>query len=179
MQHTEHSIYLQPGEFHFTTAAATQIHTLLGSCVAISLWHPERKIGGLCHFALPSNPKPNETALNGRYGDDSIKLFKHAVIKCGTSMHEYQAKIFGGGNIQGGKTVSVSTNGVALSPSIGERNSAAALSYLLHENVPVLVAHVGEFGYRKLIFDVTTGCVWVKFTAMPATKNIDNLTGRA
>ena len=49
-------IFLQPGEFYFGDAA-TRIRTLLGSCVAITLWHPARMIGGMCHYMLPNRQK--------------------------------------------------------------------------------------------------------------------------
>lgn len=50
-------VTLQPGEFHFG-GANTRIQTLLGSCVAITLWHPIRRIGGMCHYMLPAYLHP-------------------------------------------------------------------------------------------------------------------------
>src|SRR5439155_18563598 len=41
-------IFLQPGEWYFGDAD-TRIRTLLGSCVAITMWHPRRCLGGMCH----------------------------------------------------------------------------------------------------------------------------------
>ncbi|MBL8511280.1 MAG: chemotaxis protein CheD, partial [Betaproteobacteria bacterium] len=46
-------IFLQPGEFYFGDAD-TRIRTLLGSCVSITMWHPTRRIGGMCHYMLPT-----------------------------------------------------------------------------------------------------------------------------
>ena len=45
-------VFLQPGDFYFGEAG-TRIRTLLGSCVAITLWHPILHIGGMCHIMLP------------------------------------------------------------------------------------------------------------------------------
>ena len=62
----KNDVFLLPGEFHFGDQD-DRIITLLGSCVAITLWHPEKRIGGMCHYMLPSpmyREKPSE--LNGK-----------------------------------------------------------------------------------------------------------------
>ena len=43
---------LMPGDFVFGNSEL-KLKTLLGSCVAITLWHPDKKIGGMCHYMLP------------------------------------------------------------------------------------------------------------------------------
>src|SRR5262245_20243998 len=45
-------IFLQAGEFYFG-GEKTRIRTLLGSCVAITVWHPKLRIGGMSHYMLP------------------------------------------------------------------------------------------------------------------------------
>ena len=45
-------ISLLPGELYF--GQRHLLKTLLGSCVAITLWHPQRQLGGMCHFLLPT-----------------------------------------------------------------------------------------------------------------------------
>ncbi len=52
-------VFLQPGELYFGDGR-TRVRTLLGSCVAIAVWHPRLRIGGLCHYMLPSR------AIGGR-----------------------------------------------------------------------------------------------------------------
>ena len=60
-------VFLNPGDFHFA-GGHTRIRTLLGSCVSIALWHPERKLGGMCHFILPERGQPAAgQELDGRY----------------------------------------------------------------------------------------------------------------
>ena len=54
-------IFLQPGEFYFGEGK-TRIRTLLGSCVAITLWHPRLHIGGMSHYMLPSRPRHRKNA---------------------------------------------------------------------------------------------------------------------
>lgn len=152
-------VFLHPGDFYFGDPGV-HIHTLLGSCVSISLWHPILHIGGLCHFVLPTRSLPNpENEVDGRYGDEALQLFRNATSARGTQLSEYQGKIFGGSNMLG----KVSANEDEL---IGMRNAEAALTMLMGEGVDVQVVHVGETGHRRIFMDIGTGDVFVRHEAM-------------
>lgn len=159
-------IYLHPGGFYFSRENV-KIHTLLGSCISITLWHPERRIGGMCHFTLPKKPhtRAGGDELDCRYADDVIQKFRKEVKRHGTAMQEYQAKIFGGGNML--RTASQNTEN-----SIGTKNSAAAMMLLMQENMNILVAQVGEFGHRRVVFDTRTGEVWVRYIEAGTARQI-------
>ena len=158
MQHASKKIFLHPGDFCFSKEPV-HVHTLLGSCISITLWHPELHIGGMCHFTLPKYPgKPSpDRKPDGRYADDVMKMFREETARCGTRLTEYEAKIFGGGNM-------MREEGQCVQDSIGSKNAAMAMQLLMQENVNILVAHVGEFGHRRLVFDIGTGDVWVRHT---------------
>ena len=47
------NVYLPAGKFHFG-GGNVRVHTLLGSCVAITVWHPLKRVGGICHYLLPT-----------------------------------------------------------------------------------------------------------------------------
>lgn len=171
MKHGKEKIFLHPGDFVFADNGV-HLHTLLGSCISITLWHPKKKIGGMCHFTLPDHPKIKSinSKPNGRYAEGAMELFKIATGKHGTLITEYQAKIFGGGNMMR----SVGDN---VDDTVGTRNSAAAMQLLMQDDVEILVAHVGEFGHRRIVFDILTGEVWVKHQTSE-DKNIASLSGR-
>ena len=67
-------IFLQPGEY-FVGDASLRLRTMLGSCVAITLWHPQRKIGAMSHFLLAEHGGRRRTSntLDGRYGDEALE----------------------------------------------------------------------------------------------------------
>jgi len=153
-------IYLYAGEYFFGKAG-TSVHTLLGSCISITLWHPRLKIGGMCHFALPRTNGMIEGDLNPRYAEDCLALFKKSAKRKNTKITEYQAKIFGGGNMNPQKVVHLDDDNRTV---IGAKNTAIAFQLLIDSNIEVLVADAGEFGYRKIIFDIESGYVWVNFT---------------
>lgn len=164
MKHADKKVFLHPGEFCFLNNAA-HVHTILGSCISITLWHPELRIGGMCHFTLPEHPlRKNQAAkLDGRYADDVMKMFKQATTEHGTKIMEYEAKIFGGGNM-------MKSEGQNIEDSIGTKNAAAAMQLLMAENITIQVAHVGEFGHRRIVFDINSGDVWVRHTEASGIK---------
>lgn len=146
-------IVLQPGEFHFGDRS-TRIRTLLGSCVAITLWHPKLLIGGMCHFLLPSRPLIPRFC-DGRYGEEAMALLIAAIASHGTKPREYEAKLFGGGNMFPGK-------GKADAFDVGTRNAQIATQMLARHGIVPKATSLGQSGYRNVYFDVGTGNVWVR-----------------
>lgn len=158
-------IFLQPGEFYFG-GRDVRIRTLLGSCVAITMWHPGRLLGGMCHFMLPERHRPQSGALDGRYADDALQMFLRDIRAAGTTLPEYQVKLFGGGNMfeQHHCANAGKCNNVAC------RNVAAA-RHLLHQlKCNVVAEHAGMLGHRNVIFDIWSGDVWVRHIRNAALK---------
>ena len=157
------SRFLLPGEFFFG-GSKCQIHTLLGSCIAITLWHPKLKIGGMCHFVLPSRRNSNEIFpagydYDGSYCDEMMMLFEREALQRGTNLKDYVAKIFGGSNMLSNSTLHDDA-------SIGTQNTKAAVNHLAERGVSLFIAHVGEKGHRRIAFDLETGDVWVKHASL-------------
>lgn len=147
-------IYLGPGEFHFG-ADAVRIHTLLGSCVAITLWHPLSHIGGMCHFVLPGRDRREGGKPDGRYGDEVMELFLEAIACFNTRPGEYQAKLFGGGSM-------FSDCGSRGAANIAQRNAEAGAALLRRHGFAIESENVGGNGHRRVIFDLRDGNVWVR-----------------
>lgn len=153
-------IFLQPGEIYFGDAD-TCIRTVLGSCVAITLWHPGRRIGGMCHFMLPERGAPvTVDALDGRYGDEAVELLLREVRRHRSQAGEYEVKVFGGGNMfpraAGGHRLHV-----------GQRNQRFALEHLAALGLRVGKRHLAGHGHRQLIFELWSGDVWLRHAGLP------------
>ena len=152
-EHTE--FFLHPGDFCFA-GPWTRLHTLLGSCVSITLWHPVRRIGGMCHYLLPSRGRATGVAeFDGRYGDEAIQMFLHHVHRCGTRRGDYEVKMFGGAG------QFPQFGGSALG-DVAERNIQVGMTLLHRHGLALTARHLGGLGSRRLIFDLATGCVWLK-----------------
>ncbi len=169
MQKPQHviEIFLQPGEFYFG-GQDTRIRTLLGSCVAITMWHPRLLIGGMCHFMLPSRIVRPADELDGRYADEAMALFHREIRRLGMRPEEFQVKLFGGGNMFNMPThcSEIDSNNVAC------RNIMAARDLLKNHGHKVVAEHVGMQGYRNVMLDIWSGKVWMRHmeNALPQTR---------
>ena len=148
------TVVLSAGDFYFGSGH-TRISTLLGSCVSITLWHPRKHIGGMCHYMMTERNRPPDTALDGRYATEAFDLFLHHVEKAGTRPSEYQAKLFGGANMFKERKGS--------SMDIGARNIEYAHRLLASQHIALMAEHVAGSGRRKLHFDIWSGDVWLSF----------------
>ena len=133
-----------------------RLATLLGSCVAICLWHPRRHVGGLAHVVLPTRGEPADED-DPRYADEAMHLFAGHAARLGSSLPEYQAKIFGGGNMLDSPQRPVPLL------DIGGRNVAAVEELVEACGITVHARHLGGSGHRKLEFNLSTGDVWLAF----------------
>ncbi len=147
-------IYLLPGDFHFGDGN-TRIHTVLGSCISITVWHPLLRIGGMSHSMLPSRSKPGNTDFDGRYADEAMGLLLREIGKRNTRPDEYQVKLFGGGNMFQQVLAKKAFN-------VAGNNIEAARRLLEAGGMNIQAEHVGGSGHRRLIFDLCDGNVWVK-----------------
>lgn len=143
-------VYLQPGELYFGSGDL-RLSTLLGSCVSVTVWHPVHRIGGMCHFMLPSRADESRTEFDGRYGDEALAVIRREIAAAKTKPRDYQVGVFGGGNMFAtGNTGSI---------DIGRRNIHAARQLLQRHGFAVDWEDVAGAGYRRLWLNLKTGDV--------------------
>lgn len=161
-------IFLQPGEFYFGDEN-TRIRTLLGSCVSITLWHPGRRIGGMCHYMLPSRGGRDKgtNSPDGRYADEVVDILMREIALAKSHPSEYEVKLFGGGNMfsrqakwSKARTAPAQTRGQMV--NIAHKNIEVGRALLEKMGFKIKVEHVGGDGRRHVIFDIWSGHVWVR-----------------
>lgn len=157
-------VVLQPGDFCFASAG-TRIRTLLGSCVSISMWHPRMRIGGMCHYMIPCRRRTGAPGqqLCGRYADEAIELFLSELSRNNTMPHEYQVKMFGGGN---------QFPAARRSLDIPRQNIEIGLELLERHGFELTATHLGGTGARHIVFDLTDGGVWMKHTGQTVSDQL-------
>jgi len=156
-------IYLQPGELWFGDAK-TRIRTILGSCVAITLWHPHQRIGGMCHYMLPSRVRKHGADLDGRYGDEAMALLIRHIHAAGSRLQDFEAKLFGGGRMfHHGYCEGKSSAG-----AVHDRNIEVARAMAAHHGLPIKAEHLGGHGHRQVILDIWSGHAWLRHTPLAA-----------
>jgi len=157
-------IFLQPGDFYFGDAN-TRIRTILGSCVSITMWHPTRLIGGMCHYVLPSRPRKSATELDGHYADEAMQLFMKEIKASKTNPSEYRVKVFGGGDMftRNKKEDSAAPAKVRnFDTDVAGRNVQVARSLITSNGFKIEAEDMGGSGHRQLIFDIWSGDVWLR-----------------
>lgn len=150
-------IFLQPGEMYFAKGSV-RISTLLGSCVSVSCWHPKHKVGGLSHFLLPDAGNGHDASHSSRYANSGFELMLREIHKLGLPNKEFEFKLFGGG--------SMPKPAGAAHHQIGSKNVVAAKQLLNQHHLTIAAEHTGGVGYRRLMFDVWSGQVWLKYVAL-------------
>jgi len=133
---------VQPGAW--LVDSEKPMSTLLGSCVAVCLFDPLLKIGGLNHFMLPDMGRSRygdiDSMLSGNF---AMEALLNGLLTKGAKKVRLQAKAFGGGTI-------IDTDGGAL--SIGMRNANFAKEWLVREAIPLRSSDFLGPWSRKIIF---------------------------
>ncbi len=141
-------LFLMPGQLHFGSAVAS-LKTLLGSCVALTLWHPQRRIGGMCHYLLPSRTRSAADRLDGRYGDEAMEVLLEHIRRSGTDPADYQAHLYGGADTL--------PEGTTLRFNVGERNIEAGWNFVDRWGFQLQGVDVGEDVPRSVKLVLATG----------------------
>lgn len=147
---------LHPGDLFFGGAPSVA-YTLLGSCVAVTIWHPQRRLGGMCHYLLAARqPGPSVRQLPaGYFAEDAFRFFDHKIQQYQLPAQEMEVKLFGGGNMF--------VHNLEQSINVAANNVAAGKSMIQARGWNLLCASVGGSRYRKLYFDLNTGDVWLAY----------------
>jgi chemotaxis protein CheD len=159
-----HSIH--PGEWYFGVEYE-RLHTVLGSCVALTAWHPTLKVGGMCHYLLATEPNKKKDPVAGgpnqqrviagdcRYANNALGQMKQS-MQAYADMNEFQLGIFGGGDMFAYSTPT----------SIGFDNIAFARQWLMREKLKPLHVDVGGSISRSLMLVIPTGEIQLKHYQM-------------
>lgn len=123
------------------------IATLLGSCVAVCLYDPKLRIGGMNHFLLPSRTSSanadTDVILNGDY---AMEILANGLFNKGARKERLVAKAFGGGTIVS-----------SIRMAIGERNAEFTKEWLGREGIPLVASDFSGPWSRKVVFVPQTG----------------------
>jgi chemotaxis protein CheD len=130
----------------------------LGSCIAVVIYDPTVKVGGMLHYMLPESSMDPEKAkrIPAMFADTGIPtLFKQS-YHYGATKKNLTVKVVGGAQI-------MDENGIF---NIGKRNYLALRKLFWKNNVMVAAEHVGGNVNRTVRLELTTGCVILKVSGM-------------
>ena len=144
---------LMPGELFFGEKVPV-LRTLLGSCVAVTLWHPGRRIGGMCHYLLPGRTRGAGQARDGKFGDEALSMMADALRRAGTKPSDYEARLYGGADTMPDLPRSMKY--------VGERNIETGWRLIDELGFRLVDVDVGDCVPRVVIMSLLTGAVEMK-----------------
>lgn len=120
------------------------LDTLLGSCVAVCLYDPVLRAGGMNHILLPRCRAGDK---NPRCGIHAMELLINELMKIGADRKKLVAKAFGGASV---------LEGIKLL-SIGNENAKFVREFLATEKIPLVAERLGGTHAVHLYFRTDTG----------------------
>jgi chemotaxis protein CheD len=147
-------LFLNPGDYAFGEGQ-TRIRTILGSCVAVTFWHPSLRLGAMCHYLLPSRPGTNPEPPSGKYAEDVIQIIADHFRTKGLLPASIEVKMFGGSNMFPNLSLGEVLN-------IGTKNIHSGLASLTREGFNILTFDLAGAANRTVVFELWTGDVWVR-----------------
>lgn len=122
----------------------------LGSCVAVALYDPATRLGGMGHMLLPNRPDNSPLGSESKYVDAGIYQIVDELVRAGANRKTLVAKISGGANM-------FETSYQTLINSVGARNAKSARQTLGVLGIPITGEEVGGNRGRTVEFDLATG----------------------
>ena len=140
------------------SAADVMVAYGLGSCVAICLYDPVARIGGMLHALLPSAPSQNgrNPTPSAKFVDQGTPLLIEALVELGAKRSRLSAQLCGGAQVL--SAPGFEENGL----HIGKRNVSAAESALRDARIQVKAHRTGGRVGRTVRFYIATGQVTVR-----------------
>lgn len=148
----KNTISIGIGGYHASRSPSI-IHTILGSCVAVCLFDPVARVGGMNHIFLPGEADPNSFNAPSRYSVNAMELLINKMMLLGAPKRRLVAKVFGGGNI---------IEDISKGNGVGAKIAAFVTEFLGIEGIPVVSHDLGGTFGRKIYFHTDSGEVFLK-----------------
>ncbi len=145
------NVYLKPGEVVISNNPII-VSTILGSCIAVTMFSPSKKIGAICHAMFPCNPTND---MNVQYVDSAIRCIFGKMMDY-TGKVDLIVKLFGGAKVLLGGDYGEDRR------AIGDQNIFQAKRTLQELGLAIANADLGELRGRKLLFSIKTGDVYLR-----------------
>jgi len=144
---------LSAGELRVAEAPARLSIHGLGSCVAVFIYDPAKRVGGMAHILLPGPPR-DSTDHVGRYATTAVAAMVDETIRLGAKPAALLAKVTGGSRMfayDAGKE----------RPTVGDKNVEAVLRALREAGIEIIATDVGGDHGRTVVADLQDGSLTI------------------
>ena len=155
-------ITIHIGEY-YASGRPVRIYTLLGSCVAVCLFDPKNRIGGMNHILVPGRADLKNFDDSARYGINALELLINEIMQLGGERHQIIAKVFGGAHI---------IQSISKENGMGQKIIYFVKDFLNNERIRIISHDLGGNDIRKVYFYTDTGNVYLKRTDLKLYPNI-------
>lgn len=136
------------GDCYTTDQEGEMLVTVLGSCIAACVRDPIAKVAGMNHFLLPDISDVGDCPT--RYGASTMERLINDMLKKGALKSRMEVKVFGGGNIIKGSSLT------------GDKNIEFIKQYLKDENLVITQSDLGGTLPRRIHYYPDTGKVMMR-----------------
>ncbi len=128
---------------------------VVGSCIALALYHPRTGLGALAHIVLPH--ESGRGGPPGKFADTAVPHLVEKLNEQGANTAGLVAKFCGGSQMFGGKGPM----------QIGQQNAKAVAEELKRLRIPISGEQVGGGKGRRVIFDTASGELKIEIPGVP------------
>jgi len=154
-------VFLKPGEIYISNKSIA-VSTVLGSCVSITMFNRQKKLGAICHGLLPKCKHTKKRGCHkickdlNKYVDCAFSHMKQKFLSDSMNQDEIEVKLFGGAEILFPHD---HKKGII---TVGEKNIKVAAQLIKAEGFKIIASVTGGTTGRKLFFLPHTGEVYLK-----------------
>ncbi|PCJ62097.1 MAG: hypothetical protein COA79_05260 [Planctomycetota bacterium] len=145
MSQSTEIIKVQPGTI-CVYKKPVRIASVISFGIAVSLYDPDLKIGGLCHYLYPS--LPDNVEPSGKYAFPALHAQIKLLEKHGSVINRLEANLYGG---------TEHPNKDPQFLALAKKNLQVGLEFLKSYNIQIGSLDIGGNSGRKLVFNAITG----------------------
>lgn len=152
---TRKNIVVQVSDARVSKDPQTMLVTYsLGSCIAVTLYDPGTKIGGMIHYQLPNSDMDEDRARRDpfMFADTGLHLLINKLLEMGADKKRMTIKAAGGAAMAAGPK----------GFDIGKRNFLSLRKVLWQYGIMMNSHDVGGSSPRNMYLDIENGTVLIK-----------------
>ena len=155
---TGREIIIRVADLNTGSAGDVLVTYGLGSCVAIVLYDPVKRLGGLAHIMLPSRSLARREDVPGKTPQSAVPALVDQLTTLGANSRRLTGRLVGGASLFAALTPPGSIQ-------MGERNVVASREVLHQHGIPLVGELVGGESGRSVWFHLDDGALVVRSAA--------------
>lgn len=141
--------YVNTGEASSGGVEAILNSGAIGSCVVITAFDPQFKVGAMAHVMLPGKSPEKINSISTRYAADAVEELLNQLFKRKAKKENIEICIVGGANVLKREN-----------DTIGKDNLDSVEKLLREKQIEIKAKAIGGFERRTVLFDIMNGCIY-------------------